>query len=425
MSVVYQVKFSIIFLAIIVIGLIGNIINLCVFFQKKTTRKNSTYKYLFYLAISDIFVLLISATDSLSAYGYSITLRLYSSLTCKLHTFLAYFLTHMSSLILMVVCIDRSIIICQKNSINNNLGCLFKNVNKVMLYLIVFLVAINAHFILFLSINNVDHHVLTKTVLNEDKYDHFKMLISSYFHTEELIENNTWHFFICYPLDDEKYQYFLINIWLWIDVFIYSLIPFIVMSICSILITMEIKSKSKGFIKTCKSADQTQNNQIIRLKSKRRNRKLTLMLLFNNLFFILCSLPFRLNLFYYKYKGEKDETYSFQAYFHVLAYSNNSLNFIFHFIFSYKYRQLISNLFLNKSNTNNHVEPIAMIISNNLLKYRVDSARFNRSTTIQAGLSSPLGVQRKKSLLTDLNDNKIITYKVGLDLDQIDFIDNE
>jgi hypothetical protein len=42
-----------------------------------------------------------------------------------------------------------------------------------------------------------------------------------------------------------------------------------------------------------------------------------------------------------------------------------------------------------------------------------------------AGLSSPLGVQRRKPLLPDLNYNKIITYKVGLDLDQIDFIDNE
>ena len=85
------------------------------------------------------------------------------------------------------------------------------------------------------------------------------------------------------------------------------------------------------------------------------------MLLVNNLFFILCSLPLCLNIIYYNFIGQKDyEAYSFQAYFHILAYSNNSFNFVFYYIFSKQYRQIISKLFCSvcrkttngKSNSN-------------------------------------------------------------------------
>ena len=177
MNVVYQVKFSIILSIIIVIGLLGNIINLFVFYQKKSsTRKNSTFKYLFYLALIDILVLLIAATDSLSTYGYSISLRLYSVCTCKIHTFVTYFLTHLSSLVLMIISIDRAIIICQKSpnlnidvSSNNlifKISCSFKKVRKVLLYLILFLIGINLHFIGFLTINKIDRQSLNETNFN-------------------------------------------------------------------------------------------------------------------------------------------------------------------------------------------------------------------------------------------------------------------
>ena len=99
-----------VFAVLISIGIIGNAINIKVF-SHKSMRKNSTFKFLFYLSIIDLFVLLICATDSLMTYGYLVIIRLYSESTCKMHTFLTYFLTHMSSVVLMIVSIDRAIVV--------------------------------------------------------------------------------------------------------------------------------------------------------------------------------------------------------------------------------------------------------------------------------------------------------------------------
>ena len=433
MNVVYQVKFSIILSIIIVIGLLGNIINLFVFYQKKSsTRKNSTFKYLFYLALIDILVLLIAATDSLSTYGYSISLRLYSVCTCKIHTFVTYFLTHLSSLVLMIISIDRAIIICQKspNDVSSNnlmfkISCSFKKVRKVLLYLILFLVGVNFHFIAFLTINKIDRQSLNETNLNESKIEDLKIFNNTIFSYEKKTENNTTtpHFFICFPLENQTYSYFLIGIWIWIDALIYSLIPFVVMVICSIIIIVEIKTKSKGFLKSCEqNGTRKSTNRKICIKSKRRNRKLSLMLLFNNIFFILCSLPFRLNMLYYNYRGEKDETYSFQAYFHILAYSNNSFNFIFYFVFSNKYRQLIRNFFINKcKQTNKTRNMTSSTVNNNTLQCRQNSILNRIAPTPSHSVS--FGQRRTSKLLTIMNLNEIC-YIDEIDKDDLDEIKN-
>ena len=164
---------------------------------------------------------------------------------------------------------------------------------------------------------------------------------------------------MCYPLKNEKYYIFLLNIWVWIDSFIYSLIPFVVMTICSIIIISEIETKSKGLLKSCDNVNKKSQNHRICLKSKRRNRKLSIMLLVNNLFFILCSLPYRLNLIFYNHDSEKDNTSTFQVYFYALPYLINSFNFIFYYIFSTEYRELIKLIFFVRKNILNqdlHIE---------------------------------------------------------------------
>ena len=97
------------FIVILVVGLIGNTFNMLVFGKKKM-RKISTFRYLFYLSISDLLVLAIGASDILIKKIFLSEIRTQSQIVCKLHTFFTYFLTHVSSLILMAVSIDRAII---------------------------------------------------------------------------------------------------------------------------------------------------------------------------------------------------------------------------------------------------------------------------------------------------------------------------
>ncbi len=61
---------STVILIIITIGTIGNVINIIVF-SNISMRKVSTFRYLFYLAIFDLLLILVCATDALITHGSS------------------------------------------------------------------------------------------------------------------------------------------------------------------------------------------------------------------------------------------------------------------------------------------------------------------------------------------------------------------
>ena len=93
---------------IIVIGLIGNTFNMIVF-SRRNMRNVSTFRFLMYLAAFDLLVLSTGTTHLLLKQLFHFDLRIYSNLVCKLHTFFTYLTTHVSSLILTTVSIDRAI----------------------------------------------------------------------------------------------------------------------------------------------------------------------------------------------------------------------------------------------------------------------------------------------------------------------------
>jgi hypothetical protein len=76
--------------------------------------------------------------------------------------------------------------------------------------------------------------------------------------------------------------------------------------------------------------------------------------------------------------GEKTETSFGESLVHILAYSNNSVNFIFYGLFSQKYRQAFSSLFI-KSTKNNK-------FTNSLNRANTARASFLSSTKSANGL---------------------------------------
>lgn len=105
---------------LIVVGVIGNLINILVF-SRRHMRKVSTFRFLLYLAITDMLVLLVCSTDALSKFGFQWEIRAQSTFSCRLHTFLTYLLTHSSSTILMVVSVDRALVV-SNSSIRSLVG---------------------------------------------------------------------------------------------------------------------------------------------------------------------------------------------------------------------------------------------------------------------------------------------------------------
>jgi hypothetical protein len=108
-------------LVLIGVGLIGNTLSLIIF-SKKSMRQVSTFRYLLYLSLFDLFVLIVSAAHLLVKLLFKIDVRLYSSFACKTHTFLTYFFTHVCSMILIAVNVDRVLKMKKIRELKNGAG---------------------------------------------------------------------------------------------------------------------------------------------------------------------------------------------------------------------------------------------------------------------------------------------------------------
>ena len=100
------------FASLIVLGLIGNLVNVFIYNSLRLSiRRSLTFKLLLGLSITDFVILLLSGLESGIENGFDIDLRTYSIVACKFDTFLAYFLTQTRNLLSMAITIESKRII--------------------------------------------------------------------------------------------------------------------------------------------------------------------------------------------------------------------------------------------------------------------------------------------------------------------------
>jgi hypothetical protein len=88
------------------IGICGNLANLYAFTRQSMTQY-STFRFLAYLSVSDIVVLLIGKSHIIFMSFSSHDFRDHSHAACALHSFLTIFSTHVSTNLLAAVSVDR------------------------------------------------------------------------------------------------------------------------------------------------------------------------------------------------------------------------------------------------------------------------------------------------------------------------------
>ena len=133
---------------IFLIGIFGNLLSILVFFQKKM-RKNSTFVYLAFLCVVDLFVILFGLGDILVISYFRVIIRSQSFLLCRFHTFFIYTSTHLSSFILASVSVDRAI---ATNCLTfAKTYCTPKYAYKILFINFLMAVAINFHSLIFLG----------------------------------------------------------------------------------------------------------------------------------------------------------------------------------------------------------------------------------------------------------------------------------
>jgi hypothetical protein len=449
---------------VILIGVCGNVMNFIVFGQK-SMRKLTTFYCLLYLSAIDLLVLCVCSTNALLTYGFEIEIKNYHNWMCRFYSFSKNFLHHMSSVILMFVNIERVIVLSglkqEKNLLISNIVKPFKtsknvmikfklNINlldskrveKIIAIISITLAVFNIHYLFFSNLNTIHvSHQFNNTMLNNRSFlfiKKYKDIFSYESKINKFKKDN--HTFIqenndtitetiqsCLPIGNKFYYFFYINIWSWIDMMIYSIIPFITMSMCSIIILINIRTKSSSSLRS---------NRCLMKRRRKRNNQLSILLLSTNLYFLFSSLPFSLD----NNKISIDDRDNMKLLRNsILTYSNNSFNFIFYGLFSERYRntlfQFIQPL---KSYFICHTNPTLVLSNFNESRHSIknygtlrrnDSKSYDRKKKIRLSINTSLNTFRFIDTKKDSDDrietsiNIIIEPRNSLKIEFMDDLD--
>jgi hypothetical protein len=94
---------------LLLLGIVGNLISMRIFSTNRSMRRQTTFRYLKYLSILDLLVLVFGYGHTFVQVYLSVDVRLMSNAMCKGHSFLVYLFSHSSSLILVCMSVDRAL----------------------------------------------------------------------------------------------------------------------------------------------------------------------------------------------------------------------------------------------------------------------------------------------------------------------------
>lgn len=305
------------------IGLFGN--SLClIIFSHKSMRKHSTFVYLAFLSMVDLTVLTLGLGEIIIISYFGIPIRNKSVSICRILSFLIYGSTHLSSFIIASVSIDRAI---ATNLINFSKSyCTPKTAYKIILINIFLAAAINFHSLIFMGYEDpidLDRPSLTTAL-------------------DYLNRNSTRTTFMCASKKGNLYDKFLDPVFKWIDLLSYAIIPFIIMAICTFLITRVLFLSNKRL-----NRNKKQNKSLLKKPNHKTNKAKHLtytLITLNCLFFCLVS-PLLTVLLILNGKETVGINKIVINIVYLLAYSNHSFNFILYGFSSPPFRELCIKLF--------------------------------------------------------------------------------
>ncbi|CAF0845696.1 unnamed protein product [Adineta ricciae] len=319
---IYAIVFPLVFLS----GLIGNLFSSIVFSVTKLNQ-TSCGIYFLILALFDSSAL-IGGLHHCLTIGYHVQVR--NANYCRVRNFLLYMSMDMASWMVVAISVDRYLKV--KFPIKARMYATRKLAMVVSGIIAVIFIVKNAH-------------LLTSFIGD---------------FTANAADN-------CDPNPDHpKYMFFFKNIWPWIDLTTYALLPFVIVTVCNILIIYDQYTR--------------------RLKLRKRHLDLSLitLLLASSISLILCNLPITILAVIYPYISisyDTNEIYDSVAFtFDLLrlpSYVSLALNFYLYYYTSILFRQqtvrLFRRLFRSKSKTCDIELPNRIYTFENRCVNRMDS----------------------------------------------------
>ena len=171
----------------------------------------------------------------------------------------------------------------------------------------------NSHFILF-------YHVTfeSNSTLEISAHGNF-----TFANLERLNELRKKQMSLCVP-NQEWYQMFIENIWIYIDMSIIFVIPFLTMNLSLLFICFKVKKSNENYAGIQIDYGHKLNNDIYERKIN-RNKRVILKLFLINVYFLISVFPYFIFLVFFQRKLENLKNILL-----CLFYSNNAMN-IFHY----------------------------------------------------------------------------------------------
>nr|QVK45663.1 G protein-coupled receptor [Proales similis] len=314
---------------LLLFGTCTNIFSLLVL-SRKRMRKHSTYVYLAILSVIDLLALWLGLLRDYLAHGYGIYIG--STLLCRLHSFFFYYTLDMSSWILVAVSLDRFLAITFRFS-SHTRQMLLKLMGRPKLicsFLAASLFFLNSHLLLYIEVDNSHaekqndefygeilfaiytklQQMSTTKFMNQSKtlapskFDEdlwklveqigsslaleSKTLLMMPFEFSHLNYSRSFtsqnsigvagEYYNC-VINQQKHPYYLkffVNVWPYIDLSTYAIVPFLMMSFCNIAIIKNAKFSTPASMRFPRnlSVDQSKESKFNKRKSLKFAKRL-------------------------------------------------------------------------------------------------------------------------------------------------------
>lgn len=298
---------------LLVLGTVGNVLTIIVLIRSKS-RTSSTAMYLLALAVSDLLVLWTGLLRQWIKYMFDIDLRHFSETGCKIHVFFVYLSTQCSSWLLVAVTLERFVGVWLPHKVKQ--GCTPRIAAVIICLVVVCLMLLNVHWFYGMGMYTILHENVTYQFNCNPVYDHY--------------------------LDFVGFK------WPWIDLCVFSLVPFTILLLGNISIIVRVlvsKHKTRRRIAPLNTAASVQKDD--------KTTQLTLLLVMLNLVFFICTIPISIYLIGEPKWIKKLETYHdlavlrlWWAVVNSFMYLNSATNFILYFLSGSRFRQEVKSLFL-------------------------------------------------------------------------------
>ena len=311
---------------IFIAGVFGNLLSFIVF--SRPTFQNSSFSIYFrFLNIIDLISLLLMINKFIDL-KYNIRIVTMSKHLCKLIPYLAYSIPSISSYILVIISLDRTISIY---SLSKQL--LLRK--KKLLQMIICILIIAYNFIFYISMTSW-----------------FNLVIAYGSEIDLNYENNSLIYIDCLLLDN-AYQTFF-----WMDLVNSLLIPFLLMSTIT-FISLNLLFKSRKRVNTIASIEKS-------IRSKDLKFATTSVLL--NLIFLTLNTPLFIYTFLYEFLRGKDGTNQISESTNLLISSILLLLYYCNFVFSFYTNLIFNQIFRNEFYSLFRKKPLHLTILINQIK---------------------------------------------------------